>query len=234
MTNSFALRERTTNEIHRKSEVGCRRAPTDCPMLLSALVFEFQISFGFRHLGFRISVQPNVFKDLQPSIVRIRDIDLAVVSDRDTVREPELAWLGAGFADGEQEASLLIENLKIVEHGVERVETPGAIKCDPLGTAKVTRGIAQSADFPFVFAIGGEFLDAAVHGIGDVQKAQVIAGEVGGKIELPIAAATGSKFLQKVSREIKLNDGVPLRIGDKQLVIQDGYGAGPLETVGDL
>ena len=75
-------------------------------------------------------------KHLNASIVRVADVQFAIVTDESSRGQPEFAEVGASLAERQQEVSLPIEELDVVENAVHDIDDTVPVHCQPLGIAR--------------------------------------------------------------------------------------------------
>src|SRR6185436_391520 len=109
------------------------------------------------HQSPRITAE--VLEHLHARIALIRDENLIALVDKEPGRQQELPRVGAAVADKEQELSLRIEDLEVVECRVGDVDVPFAVHGDAFGTIEGARRVAERAEHADERAVLVEDLD---------------------------------------------------------------------------
>ncbi|MGB8337007.1 MAG: hypothetical protein WCE56_21115, partial [Desulfobacterales bacterium] len=94
-------------------------------------------------------------------------------------RQVEIARAVARTAEKEQDATLVVKYLYIFERGIHHIKTAVFIDGHTLGSRETTDLIAVETDCTEELAIGREFLDHEVKGIGNENIAGGADGQVG-------------------------------------------------------
>src|SRR5262245_57054448 len=134
-------------------------------------------------LGGLCSWFSRVGQELDAAVVGVGDVDVVVGADGDAGGQTEFARRGAGLAEAQQEASVRIKDLDVVEYCVRDINVAEGIGGDAFGPAEVAGGVAGAADLRKKLALRIEDLDAAVKGICHEDPALGAGGDVGREIE---------------------------------------------------
>jgi hypothetical protein len=137
--------------------------------------------------------------------------------DRDGVGQTELARCVAAFAAGQQQPTLRVKNLHVVEHAIHDIEVTGVIHRHAFGSAEMAGAIARTPERAHKFSVCREHLDAVIQRIRDVNLLLVIHGDVRGEIKFARAITALPELGNKFSRQITDDDLMTLHIGDKEM-----------------
>ena len=107
-------------------------------------------------------------------------------------------------ADDDQEAQIEIEHLNAAVSAICHVDFQALARGDPTGLVELSICPARRANSPQKRAIGRQFLDAVIPGIGHKQIAGHVEGQAFGVEKLPIATAYFAKNSLKAKIDLHL------------------------------
>ena len=113
----------------------------------------------------------------------------------------------------DEELSIGREDLNAMVHRICHVNITCRVRHHAVRGVKLAVGGAHPAPLHQIFSIGGEFLDTMIHGVGNIQLARAVHGNVCGHVKLTGLLAVRADSLHDISQLVHLYNAVVPRVG---------------------